>query len=317
MRSLHAIPRREAGARPLALAIGVFDGMHLGHQAVLKAAVRLARRRGWTAAALTFDPPPEAALGLPVPPRLGHPDEQAAVMAGLGLQELYRVPFTAAFGRQSPERFASRVLAESLRCGAVVVGRGFSFGAGAVGSVASLSALGAGFGFGVLEVPPLLRRGAPVSSTRLRRAVQAGRMDAAAELLGRPWRYRGTVVRGRRLGRTLGFPTANLEGPQQVLPPRGVWVGRCRVLSPGRAASRWRLFAGNLGTRPTVRALSPGPDFSPTVELHLLGFKGELEGRSLEAEFFKRLRPERKFASLAALSAQIARDVRAAGAFSA
>jgi riboflavin kinase/FMN adenylyltransferase len=297
----------------LALAIGVFDGIHLGHQAVLKEAVRLARRRGWTAAALTFDPPPEAALGLAVPPRLGHPGEQSAVMAGLGLQELYRVPFTAALGRLSPGSFASKILAGRLRCGVVVVGRGFRFGAGAAGTVETLSALGAGLGFEVEEIAPRLKSGSPVSSTRLRMAVQAGRMDEAAELLGRPWRYRGTVVRGRRLGRTLGFPTANLEGPQQILPPRGVWAGRCRLLTP-RGPSRWWGFAGNLGLRPTVNPLQ-GQEALPTVELHLLGFKGRLEGRTLEVEFLKRLRPEKKFASLAALSAGIAKDVLAAKAY--
>jgi riboflavin kinase / FMN adenylyltransferase len=312
MRQFHAIPERGFRARPLALAIGVFDGIHLGHQAVLKEAVRLGRSRGWTAAALTFDPPPELALGLPVPPRLGHPGEQSVVMAGLGIQELYRVPFTAALGRLSPARFASFILAGRLRCGAVVVGRGFRFGAGAAGTVETLRSLGSGLGFDAVEVAPFLGLGSPVSSTRLRRAVLAGRMDEAAELLGRPWRYRGTVVRGRRLGRTLGFPTANLEGPQ-VQPPRGVWAGRCRVVSP-HGASRWWGFAGNLGLRPTVKPV-PGRENAPTVELHLLGFKGRLEGRTLEAEFLKRLRPERKFASLAALSAQIGRDVLAARAF--
>jgi riboflavin kinase/FMN adenylyltransferase len=313
MRHVPLIPMRGERSRPLALAIGVFDGIHLGHQAVLKEAVRLARRRGWTAAALTFDPPPEAALGLAVPPRLGHPGEQSAVMAGLGLQELYRVPFTAALGRMSPADFASKILAGRLRCGVVVVGRGFRFGAGAAGTVESLRALGAGLGFEVEEVAPHLKAGSPVSSTRLRMAVQAGRMDEAAKLLGRPWRYRGTVVRGRRLGRTLGFPTANLEGPQRILPPRGVWAGRCRLLTP-QGPGRWWGFAGNLGLRPTVKPL-PGQEALPTVELHLLGFKGRLEGRTLEVEFLKRLRPEKKFPSLAALSAQIAKDVLKARAF--
>ncbi|HTB21517.1 MAG TPA: riboflavin biosynthesis protein RibF [bacterium] len=310
MREASTLPLRGASARPLVLAIGVFDGMHLGHQAVLKAAVGIARRKGWTAAALTFDPPPEAALGLPVPPRLEHPDEQSAVMAGLGLRELYRIPFTRALGRRSAESFAASVLKGRLRCGAVAVGRGFRFGAGAAGTVETLRALGARLGFGVEEVAPVLGGGKPLSSTRLRQAVQEGRMDAAGRLLGRPWLYRGVVVRGRRLGRTIGFPTANLEGPQEVLPPRGVWAGRCRMVSRS-GHSRWWAFAGNLGLRPTVKPL-PGQEPLPSVELHLLGFQGGLEGKTIEAEFLRRLRPERKFGSLAALSAQIGRDVVAA-----
>jgi riboflavin kinase/FMN adenylyltransferase len=308
MRQLRSLPARGAHARPLSLAIGVFDGVHLGHQAVLKAAVRLARRKGWTAAALTFDPPPEAALGLAVPPRLEHPGEQAEIMARLGLDDLYRVAFTRALAAMPAGRFASELLAGRLRCGAVAVGRGFRFGAGAQGGVDELRAAGERLGFAVLESAPQLHGGKPVSSTRLRLAVQAGRLDVAAALLGRPWRYRGAVVRGRRLGRTLGFPTANLEGPQQVLPPRGVWAGRCRILGKG-APGRWWGFAGNLGVRPTL-----GSGLEPSVELHLLGFTGALEGRLLEAEFIQRLRGEKKFASLAALAAQIGKDVGAARA---
>jgi riboflavin kinase/FMN adenylyltransferase len=292
----------------LALAVGTFDGIHRGHQAVLKEAVGLARRSGWTAAALAFDPPPEAALGLPVPPRLGNPDEDAGLMADLGLQELYRIPFTAALGRLTPGAFAERVLAWTLRCGAVAVGRGFRFGAGAAGGTGELTQLGLRFGFRVAEVPPCMQGRRAVSSTRLRLAVQAGRLDEAAELLGRPWLFRGRVVTGRRLGRTIGFPTANLEGPQQAQPPRGVWAGRCRLVTRS-GPGRWWGFAGNLGVRPTL-----GSGLAPTVELHLLGFRGRLEGRTLEAQFLKRLRGERKFKSLAGLSAQIGRDVQAARA---
>ncbi|MGH7441450.1 MAG: riboflavin biosynthesis protein RibF [bacterium] len=313
MRQFNVFP----GSRPtlpLALAIGVFDGVHLGHQAVLKGALALARQRGWIPAVLAFDPPPEVALGLPVPPRVGDLDEQAELMAALGLQRLYRVPFTAALGRMSPERFAGEILSRRLRCGAVAVGRGFRFGARARGTVATLKALGQSLGndrgFAVAEAGPVLLGREAVSSTRLRRAIQIGRLDRAEALLGRPWRWRGTVVRGRRLGRTLGFPTANLEGGQ-ILPPRGVWVGRVRVLTQGTAGAWWG-FAGNLGLRPTVD-LSAEP--RPSVELHLLGFKGRLEGRVLEAEFRRRLRPERRFPSLDALSAQISRDVRAAERF--
>jgi riboflavin kinase/FMN adenylyltransferase len=308
MRVLTSLKRRGRAGKPLVLAIGVFDGVHRGHQAVLKAAVELARTWGCLAGALTFDPPPEGALGLPMPPRLGHPDELSEVMAGLGLDEVHRVPFTRALGRLSPERFAAGVLAAKLRCKAVVVGRGFRFGADAAGGVSELRRLGARLGFAVVDVAPCMRRGKAVSSTLLRRAVQSGRMGEAKALLGRPWRLRGTVVRGRRLGRTLGFPTANLDSPQRALPPRGVWAGRCRLVTAS-GPSRWWGFAGNLGVRPTL-----GSRLEPTVELHLLGFKGRLEGRVLEAEFLRRLRGERKFPTLRALQARISADVAAAQA---
>lgn len=298
MKLLRSLPRRKATARPLALAIGVFDGMHRGHQAVLEAAVALARARGWRSAALSFEGPPEAVLGQPVPPRLGHPDDDAAQMAALGLDELYRVPFTRALGRQRAPRFAQAVLQRGLRCAAVVVGKGFKFGAGAQGDAALLRSLG----LAVEEVEPLKRAGHLLSSTRLRHCVQQGRLKAAAALLGRPWRLRGTVIRGRGLGAKLGFPTANLASPQAVLPPLGVWAGRCRVLG-AKGPGPWRAFAANLGRRPTVEA-----DGAVSVELHLLRFKGRLLGRTLEAEFVRRLRAEKKFKSLDALAAQIGRD---------
>ncbi len=305
MRLFDSLPSRPRRGSNLALAVGVFDGMHRGHQAVLKAAVRMGDTLGLRPAVLSFDPPPEAALGLPVPPRVGHPAEHDELMAALGLRERYRVPFTAALAGMSPEAFARDVLAATLGCAAVVVGANFRFGAGAVGTLASLRTLGRRHGFVARGVAPCRVGGELVSSTRLRQALRAGRLDAAAAMLGRPWRWRGEVVRGRRLGRTLGFPTANLRGPQ-MLPPLGVWAGRCRVV--GAAKSPWRGFVGNVGRRPTVESGVA----EPSVELHLLDFSGNLEGATLEAEFMRRIRPERRFAGLAELTAQIARDARAA-----
>jgi riboflavin kinase/FMN adenylyltransferase len=180
----------------------------------------------------------------------------------------------------------------------VVVGKGFRFGAGATGDAALLRSLG----LVVREIEPLKRAGHLLSSTRLRHCVQAGRLTAAAALLGRPWRLRGRVVRGRGLGSRLGFPTANLESPQAVLPPLGVWAGRCRVLGP-QGPGPWKPFAANLGRRPTFERGG-----AVSVELHLLRFKGRLLGKTLEAEFVRRLRSEKKFKSLDALAAQIGRD---------
>jgi riboflavin kinase/FMN adenylyltransferase len=303
MRLIRTLEPRTATARPLALAIGVFDGVHRGHQAVLKAAVALAAGRGWLSAALSFESMPEASLGLPVPKWLGHPAADAETARGLGLDLLYRVPFTRSLGALSPRAFAEAVLKRRLRCGAVVVGSGFRFGDKAKGDVAELRRLGAKLGFAVLEVKPVTVAGQAVSSTRLRAAVEAGRMAEAARLLGRPWRLRGKVVRGLGLGAKLGFATANLESPQQALPPRGVWAGRVRVLG-AKGPGPWKGFAANLGVRPTL-----GQGLAPSIELHLLGFKGNLRGRGLEAEFLKRLRPEKKFKGLPQLQAQIKKDL--------
>jgi riboflavin kinase/FMN adenylyltransferase len=309
MRLIRTLQQRAAAARPLALAIGVFDGVHRGHQAVLNSVVGLARRRGWLSAALSFESMPEASLGLPVPKRLGHPQADAAAIGALGMDLLYSVPFTRSLAVLSPRAFAEGILMRRLRCAAVVVGSGFRFGDKAKGDVAQLRRLGSALGFEVLEVNAVAVAGEAVSSTRLRAAVESGRMAEAARLLGRPWRLQGKVVRGRGLGAKLGFATANLDSPQQALPPRGVWAGRARVLS-AKGAGRWWGFAANLGVRPTL-----GTGLAPSTELHLLGFKGNLRGRTLEAEFFRRLRPEKRFKGLPQLQAQIKKDlVRAAAA---
>jgi riboflavin kinase/FMN adenylyltransferase len=306
MRLIQTLPEAATLRRPQVLALGVFDGLHLGHQAVLAEALKQAERLGLAAAALSFDPAPEAALGQPVPPRLQHPAEQAEQLKALGFDRLYRVPFTAALGRLKPEAFAAQVLAARLACAQVVVGHGFRFGAGARGTVDGLKALGQRLGFGVSEVAPAKLGGHIASSTRLRHAVQAGDLKLAQRLLGRPWRLRGKVVSGRKLGRKLGFPTANLQSPQLALPPKGVWAGRVRLASGGP----WMGFVGNLGVRPTL-----GKGLAPSIELHLLDFSGRLNGRALEAEFLKQLRPERRFDGLGALKAQIAKDRAKAAAF--
>ena len=308
MRLITTLPEPAALRRPQVLALGVFDGLHLGHRAVLAEALREARRLGLPAAALSFDPAPEAALGQPVPPRLQHPAEQAEQLEALGLDRLYRVPFTAALGRLLPEAFAARVLAARLACAQVVVGHGFRFGAGARGTVEALKALGQGLGFGVSEVAPARLGGHIVSSTRLRHAVQSGHMAEAAALLGRPWRLRGRVVRGKGLGQKLGFPTANLDSPQQVLPARGVWAGRCRTVG-AKGPGRWWGFAANLGVRPTIAM-----GLAPSTEIHLLGFHGNLRGRTLEAEFLRHLRAEKRFDGLPQLRAQIKKDLSRAAA---
>jgi riboflavin kinase/FMN adenylyltransferase len=302
MRVYQGLPKRSPAAKPLALAIGVFDGVHLGHQAILKAAIQQARRLRGTAAALTFDGPPERLLAPDYsPPLLASQGEKLERLAALGMDEAYVVRFTRSFAAQAAEDFVRRSLSDRLKAKAVLVGPDFVFGRQARGDFALLKSLGAELGFEARAVRPVMLGGRPVSSTRIRSAVQDGRMAEAARLLGRPWSLRGRVIHGRRLGRGLGFPTANLASTQEVLPMPGVWAGKVRVR--GSRPGAWARFAANLGTRPTFA----GKRLS--VELHLLGFRGSLYGQELEAEFMSYLRPEKRFSSPQALAAQIKEDV--------
>lgn len=291
--------------RPAVLAIGVFDGVHLGHQAVLGRARELA---GATAAAVgvTFDRHPAAVLAPDrAPPLLTTPGQRLRALAALGLDAALVLRFDTAFSRVPAEAFI-RSMAEGFgRLRAVCVGEDFVFGHRRGGDLALLRRLGEELGFAAEGVPPVLADGEPVSSTRLRELVGAGRLEAAARLLGRPYALAGEVVRGAQLGRRLGWPTANLDIAGRVTPPAGVYAARARIMAAGAAPGPSWPAAVNVGVRPTVTA---GPA-RLQVEAHLIGFRGELYGRELELEFARRLRDERRFGSLEDLQAQVARDL--------
>ncbi len=295
MKVFHALPSTPP-KRPVSLALGVFDGVHLGHRAVLKAA----HRKGYLVAALTFTDAPERLLfPAKAPARLVHPDERIEQLASERLDAVWVLPFTRALARMEPAAFA-RLLQRRLNAQAVAVGHDFRFGRGAKGDANTLRAAG----LQVSEVAELKIGRRTVSSTLLREDVAAGRLKEAAKLLGRPWHLRGVVVKGQGLGRKLNFPTANLQTLQEALPPLGVWAGRLRTVAKDGQRGAWKKFAANLGYRPTVdsqRRLA--------LEFHLIGFKGSPVGKTLEAEFQKRLRAEKRFKSLEALKSQISRDV--------
>ena len=295
MKIFEALPSK-APLRPLSIALGVFDGVHRGHLAVLKAA----HRTGLTAAALTFADAPERILHpAKAPARLVHPDERLEQLKAAGLDAVWVLPFTRAFAKQSPEVFI-KLLKQRLNVVAVTVGEGFRFGHKAKGDAELLKRSG----LQVTVVPALKIGGQAVSSTRLRAAVAAGKLKEAKALLGRPWHLRGQVVKGQGFGRQLGFPTANLASPQEALPPLGVWAGRLRKVEKSGRRGPWKKFAANLGYRPTVDS---GKRLA--LEFHLINFKGSLVGATLEAEFQKHLRAEKRFDSIEALKAQISRDV--------
>lgn len=303
MESLNRIEELGRVPGPVFLAIGVFDGVHPGHQAVLRRAREDAWAAGGSAVALTFEPHPARILRPEAAPRLlTSARHKARLIAAEGIPWLLTVEFDAAFAAQPPEAFIGRLAAEARPLAQICVGEGWAFGARRAGNVTLLRTLGERLGFCVAEAPAVLKDGAPVSSTRIREAVQRGDLDGAAQLLGRRFTILGSVEAGRQIGRTLGFPTANLRAHNEQFPPDGVYAVRVRdgvISRPGVA---------NIGLRPTVES----GQVERRLEVHLLDFDGDLYGRELEVEFCACLRPERKFAGLAELRAQITQDVAAA-----
>ena len=294
--------------RPIVIAAGFFDGLHRGHRAVLSRAVAKARAIDGVAWVLTFDRHPLAVLSpADAPPAISSRRATLEGFRRLGFDGCLMLPFTRALAALTPKDFVERLTACRPTLARVVVGSNWKFGKGGVGTPATLAAMGRRIGFGVTVVRPILHAGQPISSTRLRAAILSGRMMDAAALLGGPFLLRGRVVRGRAVGRRLGFPTANLrwEDAADVLPPEGVYAVNARI---GR-----RMFGGmlNIGRRPTFPELAQK---GSVAELHLFDFAGSLYGRRAEVAFGPRLRAERRFASVAALQRQLHRDEKAARA---
>ena len=287
------------------VAIGIFDGVHRGHQAILARAARRARALRTTPAALTFFPHP-AAIVAPghVPTLLLSLDQRLAVFRACGIRRAVVLRFTRAVSRWTPEQFVERILARRLHAREVVVGHDFGFGRGRRGTIETLRALGRRYGFRVHVVSPVRVGRVRISSRRIRQAIIAGRLKVAWRYLGRPPTVVGCVVRGAGRGRQMGIPTANLQLTAGLLPPTGVyavWARSGAFMAPGVA---------NLGWRPTV---SPRRPAHPVLEVHLFHRQvPPLRGRPLEVAFGRRLRAERRFPSLAALAAQIHRDQAAA-----
>jgi riboflavin kinase/FMN adenylyltransferase len=289
-------------ARDAVLAIGSFDGVHQGHRALLDRVVREARELGIAPAVLTFEPLPRELL-FPdrAPPRLSSLSAKLHAFAEAGIEIAYLCRFNRAFAALTPQEFSLR-LRERHGARRVLVGRDFRFGAKRAGDVAFLAAEGRRLGFAV-ETHATVEDGAErVSSTRVREALASGDLDLAARLLGRPYAICGRVVHGAKLGRNLGFPTANIALP----PGRPVMTGVFAVRCTG-AATRGLEGVASLGYKPVVAMNGPA-----TLEAFLFDFSGDLYGRRLSIEFLKKLRDEAKYASIDELVAQIRRDCDAA-----
>lgn len=308
MRIVRGLASAPPDAGPSAVALGTFDGVHLGHRAILGTALARAREVGIEAVACTFDPHPMEILQPDRAPKPITPlDERLQLIGETGVDAVVVLAFTRELAAVEPEAFVKDVLLDRLRAREVVVGYNHSFGRGARGDARLLEALAGRLGFRAHVVPPMTVDGVAVSSTGIRAALQRGDVAAAARSLGRSYAIEGTVTSGAGRGRTLGFPTANIAPDRPLLVARGVYRGL--VTPKGEAGTpRGRAYTAvvNVGVRPT---------FGETVlavEAHLLDFAGDLYGRHVRLDFADRLRDEMRFASVDDLKAQVARDITAA-----
>lgn len=298
VRGLPAVRERHRGC---VVTIGTFDGLHLGHRALLREAVDRAQRGARRSLMLTFEPMPREYLNRADPPaRLTSFRERWRLLERMGLDALLVLRFDESLRRLSGDDF-SALLHERLRVAALVVGYDFRFGRDGAASAAQLDAAGSHLGFEVTIVPPILLAGTRVSSSAVRSALERGDFAAAAALLGRPYGIRGRVVRGEQLGRTLGYPTANLRLRRRRPPLGGIFAVRAHGVAPGPLPA-----VASLGTRPTVGGTTP------LLETHIFDFTGDLYGREIEIEFVAKIRDELRFETLDALVDRMHDDARRA-----
>ncbi len=282
------------------VAIGNFDGLHRGHQALFRAVRELASRHGAPAGVVTFEPHPVRVLAEKLaPPLILRPDEKLAGLAAAGIDVTYVVHFTTALAALSPSDFVDRLLRGGIGATGAVVGEGFRFGHRAQGGVADLRAgMGAD---NVVAVPAVREAGYVCSSSKIRELVLQGHVEAAASLLGHPYELEGAVVTGDGRGRTIGIPTANIDSGRELLPRVGVYATRA-ILDDGRVAAS----VTNVGLRPTFQGEGV------RVEAHLLDFEGDLYKHRVRLQILARLRDEQRFNGIDALKAQIQADIAAA-----
>ncbi|MDO9542484.1 MAG: bifunctional riboflavin kinase/FAD synthetase [Kiritimatiellia bacterium] len=303
--SLSALGREKKGIR---LAAGFFDGVHRGHQAVIRRVIQEARGHGEKAWIMTFDTHPLKLLQpLAAPPLLTSTEHRIRLLESYGVQNYVILRFTRTMAELGPETFILRLVRAVRNLRGMVVGRNWTFGKNGTGTPELLKKLGAFHGFDVDIVRPARRRGDIISSTRIRRAVADGKITEAAAMLGRTFSIAGTVGSGRRIGRRLGTPTANVTLHNEVIPANGVYAVRAAL---GR-----RIYDGvaNIGLRPTFFRSSNGKNSKrhKVLEVHLFDMHSDIRGRELEVFFVRKLREERRFATPEALKRQITRDIMA------
>lgn len=290
--------RAEINYSNLVLTIGSFDGVHLGHRAILQEVVAQAKACSGLSAVLTLKPHPREFFSPDhAPSLLTHDKKKWQLFEEAGIDGVFVLPFDGHVAALEPDAFVRDILVGRCAATSVVVGHDFRFGKGARGDFDSLRDLAPRYGFSVTQVPPLLMDGERVSSTLIRERLLLADLEKAEAFLGRPYSIVGEVVSGRKVGKTLGYPTANIEPHHSAIPAQGVYIAHASVVGGVYPA------AVNIGVAPTIR------DEDVTIEAFLLDFDGELDGAEIEVTFRHRIRPEMRFPSISELVAQIGRDV--------
>lgn len=289
-------------SRPTVLTLGVFDGLHLGHQKIMETVAARASVIGAVATAITFDPHPRAVLHPEnAPPLLQTLDQRLSNFGVLGIEQTIVIHFTREFALQDAEGFLRKTVHERLDAREIYLGHGFAFGRNREGNIELLRRLSNELGFLAEEVPEVRLRSTRISSSRIRQLLKEGRVNLARRMLGRPYGIEGVIIRGDRRGHTIGFPTANLKPKNRVVPKYGVYA--TATLLDGR----WRKGVTNIGIRPTFES-----DSEPSVETHIFDFDADLYGDVLRVRFLHRIRDEHRFSGVEELKARIRMDVKIA-----
>jgi riboflavin kinase/FMN adenylyltransferase len=306
MRRLVGLEGLAPGAlRSPAVTVGVFDGMHRGHRHLIEQLRALADRIGGDAVVVTFDTHPLAVIRGGPPRQILSVAHRLLLLERHGVDATVLLPFDDAMRRTTHERFASETLVGRLGIRGLLFGYNSNFGLDGLGTAATLRPIGRRLGFLVEEAPPITLHGRPISSTRIRDAIEAGDLAGASDMLGRPYAVCGRVVRGDGRGKAIGFPTANIDPEGEILPPRGVYQAVAEIRGQRYAA------VANIGLRPTFGPSAAPP--APLLEVHVPGVAFDFYDERIEVEFVRRLRDERTFPSREALLAQIRADVASLG----
>jgi len=288
--------------KPTVLTLGVFDGLHLGHQKIMQTVVERAAEVGAAPTAITFDPHPRAVLHPETaPPLLQTLDQRLANFEVLGVEQAIVVHFDREFANQPADDFLHEIIHDRLHAKEVYLGKGFAFGKNRGGNIELLREMSKELGFFADEVSEVQLRGHRISSSKIRDLLDTGHVNLARRMLGRPYGVEGVIVRGNRRGHTIGFPTANLHPHNRVIPKFGVYATASLV------DGVWRKSITNIGVRPTF-----GKDLEPSIESYIFDFDGDLYGDVLRVRFLHRIRDERKFNGIDELKEQIERDTHRA-----
>ncbi len=289
-------------ARGTVLTLGVFDGLHLGHQLIMQKIVERAKATGSVATVITFDPHPRAVLHPEnAPPLLQTLDQRLANFEVLGIEQAIVIRFDKEFADQEAEDFLRDIVHERLQAHEVYLGKGFFFGKNRGGNIELLKKMSEQLGFYADEVPEVRLRGQRISSSKIRELLKDGKVNLARRMLGRPYGVEGQIIHGFRRGHTIGFPTANLKPHNRVIPKFGVYA------TANLIEGVWRRSITNVGIRPTFE-----DDKEPSIESYIFDFDGDLYGDVLRVRFLHRIRDEKKFNGIDELKAQIERDTRTA-----